>query len=1054
MTGPRYPWQKRETHFTSGLPLRFEPLESRCLLTASVQVEIPDDLTVGPGETVTVPVWIDNAEGVRAAAIEIAYDTDLLDTTDSDVAAGSVWPAGTTASPIVDDGAGTIAVWVYGIEPLDAGAGSLLEIEFSVPEDVGEGRLDSTIETSLLLSEVVLNENEITAQTSDGLLTILCNVHSPVFTSPDSVDVPENTIDVLALSATDADLPEQTVSFATTGGVDQGLFEIVNGNELKFKTAPDYEIPGDFNGDREYLVEVTATDSGTPALSTPQIVKVTVTPENDNTPVFTSPDSVDVSENTKDVLTLAATDADLPAQTVSFAITGGADQDLFEVVNGNELKFKTAPDYEIPGDSNGDSEYLVEVTATDSGDPVLSTPQTVEVTVTPENDNVPVASTDSIAVAEGDTTTALVSGATTVLANDTDADLPGDTLTAVLDSGPTHASSFTLNSDGTFSYTHDGSENQSDSFTYHVNDGLHDSNPVAVSIDISPVNDNTPVFTSPDSVDVSENTKDVLTLAATDADLPAQTVSFAITGGVDRESFEILNGNELKFKTAPDYEIPGDFDQDNEYLVEVTATDSGAPPLSTPQIVKVTVTPVDEPPLLELLDDQEVAEETLLTFTASATDPDSPAGSWEFSLDNAPAGATIDADTGVFEWVPTEGQGPAEYQITIKVTDKSNGSLGDEQLIAVTVCEVSKIGEIDFHEMSGQQTAFPLYYRLETRHTAWLTVEGIGSSTHSGVEVELHGFDSQEPNRLVKLADSELDDSTQRIDWSADEGEVYHVRIPEGSDEFDVRFTNLVFYEEQDGTVNVYGTDANDIFEFRPGNSSAITINEVVYQLDGDALTSVAFDGGEATDTADLYDTDGDDLFVCRPSSAVFTNSQQDPDLRVDVTNAERIHAHGVNGGDDTAEFHDSEKNDKFIGRLADQYSKMRSVDFENQATSFGAVRAEFENGGHNDTAVLWDSNEKDEFRGSLGSSTLSSESGHQIDVTAVDFVFVRSTNGGDDELVLTDSSGDDMLLAEESQSRDVRPRDNGGSLQRCGQGIRGRDGKFGSGGARYRKAP
>ena len=44
-----------------------------------------------------------------------------------------------------------------------------------------------------------------------------------------------------------------------------------------------------------------------------------------------------------------------------------------------------------------------------------------------------------------------------MLANDTDADLPNDTLTAILVTGLAHGS-LTLNADGTFSYTHDGSE--------------------------------------------------------------------------------------------------------------------------------------------------------------------------------------------------------------------------------------------------------------------------------------------------------------------------------------------------------------------------------------------------------------------------------------------------------------------------------------------------------------------------------------------------------------------------------------------------------------------
>ncbi|MFO0744743.1 MAG: Ig-like domain-containing protein, partial [Myxococcota bacterium] len=65
----------------------------------------------------------------------------------------------------------------------------------------------------------------------------------------------------------------------------------------------------------------------------------------------------------------------------------------------------------------------------------------------------PVAVADAVALAEGDTATTLVGGATSVLANDSDANA-GDTLTAVLVTGVAHGD-LVLNSDGSFSYHHD-----------------------------------------------------------------------------------------------------------------------------------------------------------------------------------------------------------------------------------------------------------------------------------------------------------------------------------------------------------------------------------------------------------------------------------------------------------------------------------------------------------------------------------------------------------------------------------------------------------------------
>src|SRR2546428_6098418 len=73
------------------------------------------------------------------------------------------------------------------------------------------------------------------------------------------------------------------------------------------------------------------------------------------------------------------------------------------------------------------------------------------------------ANNDGATVAEGGTVTVLDSTAASVLANDTDAE--ANTLTATKLSDPAHGS-VTLNADGTFSYSHDGSETASAPFTY------------------------------------------------------------------------------------------------------------------------------------------------------------------------------------------------------------------------------------------------------------------------------------------------------------------------------------------------------------------------------------------------------------------------------------------------------------------------------------------------------------------------------------------------------------------------------------------------------------
>jgi len=155
--------------------LRFERLEPRQLLDAAGPgaavdplVSIPDDLQAVPGQMFVAPVNIDEADGLRAAEIHIQYDTTLFHADNGGVRPGSVWPeTNTSLFSNVDDAAGTIEVWVFGVEPLGPGAGSLIEVEFAVATDAPVDQC-----SPLDLTEVELNEGEIPVTLSDGRVCI------------------------------------------------------------------------------------------------------------------------------------------------------------------------------------------------------------------------------------------------------------------------------------------------------------------------------------------------------------------------------------------------------------------------------------------------------------------------------------------------------------------------------------------------------------------------------------------------------------------------------------------------------------------------------------------------------------------------------------------------------------------------------------------------------------------------------------------------------------------------------------------------------------------
>ncbi len=159
---------------------------------------------------------------------------------------------------------------------------------------------------------------------------------------------------------------------------------------------------------------------------------------------------------------------------------------------------------------------------------------TVTVNLTHVND-APLAVADAIIVAEGATVTGLLGGNSSVLQNDTDEENgTGIGFTVNGNSAPGFNTAFSLNSDGTFSYSHDGSENFSTGFSYTVNDGDDDSaSPATVSITVTPVNDAPGISTTvptPAMVFTEQVAANIYQVSQSDVDDVAFTYSLGVTG--------------------------------------------------------------------------------------------------------------------------------------------------------------------------------------------------------------------------------------------------------------------------------------------------------------------------------------------------------------------------------------------------------------------------------------------------------------------------------------------------------------------------------------------
>ena len=406
---------------------------------------------------------------------------------------------------------------------------------------------------------------------------------------------------------------------------------------------------------------------------------------NEKTPVFASGSSAaaEVPENTTAVQTVMATHAE--NLDLTYTIGGGVDSTLFNISTMGVLTFKTAPDFENPADRNSNNIYKIIVTVSDGENEV---PQIITVTVTDVNDNAPVITSDAaINVAENTTATGL-----TVTATDADASAiirysitgGADRNLFNIDEG---SGALTFKSPPDF----EGSSTDGDD-DYEVivtaSDGTN-SDTQTITVAVTNVNE-APVITSDASIDVEENTAATgLTVMATDADA-GTTIMYAISGGADGALLSInANSGVLTFINAPDFE-GSSADGDDEYEVIVTASDGDN---SIMQTITVTVTNVNEAPVINSDATKSVAENTTEVLTVTATDPDAGAViRYAISGGTDRALFTIGETSGVltFTTAPdfegSSADGDDDYEVIITVSDRDNSVM---QTLTISVTDVN-----------------------------------------------------------------------------------------------------------------------------------------------------------------------------------------------------------------------------------------------------------------------------------------------------------------------------------------------------------------------------
>ena len=251
-----------------------------------------------------------------------------------------------------------------------------------------------------------------------------------------------------------------------------------------------------------------------------------------------------------------------------------------------------------------------------------------------------------------------------------------------------------MNANGTFSYAHDGSEFLTDSFAYEVRDAAGHTAQAVVTINVTPVNDNSPVA-NPDAITVAEGgTATALAGGATsvlandtDADLPNDTRTVD-TVPVTAPAYGtlVLNANGT-FRYVHDGS--GNFVDGFAYLVRDAAGHSAQ------GTVVITVTPVNDPPVAR--DDLvSVAEDTPRTIPASVLlSNDSPGPAEESGQVlrivrlGTPAHGTVSYDgTSVIYTPDANYHGGDSFSYTI---DDGNPGLTAEANVVLTIASVNDV---------------------------------------------------------------------------------------------------------------------------------------------------------------------------------------------------------------------------------------------------------------------------------------------------------------------------------------------------------------------------
>jgi VCBS repeat-containing protein len=308
-------------------------------------------------------------------------------------------------------------------------------------------------------------DGNLTSNLATVTITVSAVNDAPV-AAADTYNTPEDTALTVAapgVLGNDSDPDGDTLSAVVASGPSHGSLTLNTNGSFAYTPAANYNGPDTFT--------YRASDGNlTSNLAT---VTIPVSAANDTPTAAT--DAYSIGEDTTliiDAPGLLANDNDPDGDSLHAVVGSAPSHGTLTLDADGSFVYAPGADYH-----GADSFTYV------ASDGTLESDQaTVTITITAANDG-PAAADETYSTAED---TALTVAAPGVLGNDSDPD--GDSLSALLVSGPSHGA-LALNANGSFSYTPAGNFNGSDSFTYRASDGSLASNPATVTITVTAAND-------------------------------------------------------------------------------------------------------------------------------------------------------------------------------------------------------------------------------------------------------------------------------------------------------------------------------------------------------------------------------------------------------------------------------------------------------------------------------------------------------------------------------------------------------------------------------------